>query len=167
MRIGLLSDTHGILDDAILGYLQECDEIWHAGDFGSAAVLDRLEAVKPVRGVFGNIDGPELRDRVNEDLQWESGGLRIYMTHIGGYPGRYDARAKKELERWKPGLFVCGHSHIPRVMRDAKLGLLHLNPGACGNAGWHTKRTMMRFEVEAGRVSNLQLVELGTRGRAK
>jgi putative phosphoesterase len=166
VRIGLLSDTHGFLDDALFDYFRECDEVWHAGDFGGLDVLDRLSAFKPLRAVFGNIDGSEIRDALPEDLEWSSAGLRVYMTHIGGYPGRYDPRARRELLRRKPGLFLCGHSHIPRVMRDEKLGLLHLNPGACGHAGWHTKRTAMRFSIEDGRPGKLELIELGKRGRA-
>ncbi len=165
MRIGLLSDTHGFLDEAILGHLRECHEIWHAGDLGDPAVLDRLQALKPLRAVFGNIDGPEIRDRVPEDLEWSSANLRVYMTHIGGYPGRYDPRARGELERRKPDLFICGHSHIVRVVRDEKLGLLHLNPGAAGHSGWHNKRTLMRFEMDGGQVGNFELIELGKRGR--
>jgi putative phosphoesterase len=165
MRIGLLSDTHGFLDDAILEHLAGCDEIWHAGDLGSTGVLDRLAALKPLRAVFGNIDGPEIRGRIPEDLEWSSAGLRVYMTHIGGHPGRYDPRARRELQRRKPGLFVCGHSHIVRVVRDQKLDLLHLNPGAAGHAGWHLKRTLMRFEISAGQIGNCEVIELGKRGR--
>jgi uncharacterized protein len=166
MRIGLLSDTHGFLDDAILAHFEDCDEIWHAGDFGSLEVLDRLEAIKPVRGVFGNVDGPEVRGRAPEDLEWSSGPLRVYMTHIGGHPGRYDPRARRELGRRKPDLFICGHSHIVLAARDAQMGLLHLNPGASGNAGWHTKRTAMRFEIGTAGVTNLVLLQLGKRGRS-
>ena len=165
MRIGLLSDTHGFLDEGLLAHFDDCDEIWHAGDFGSVDVLDQLRARKPVRGVFGNVDGPELRSLVPEDLEWDCGGVRIYMTHIGGYPGRYDPRARRELERRKPGLFICGHSHIARVMRDSKFGLLHMNPGASGHSGWHTKRTALRFTVDAAKIGNVELIELGPRGR--
>jgi putative phosphoesterase len=167
MRVGLLSDTHGCLDEAILEYFADRDEIWHAGDFGTAEVLDRLSAIKPVRGVYGNIDGPEIRERAPVELDWSVDGLRIYMIHIGGYPGRYDPRARRELERRKPGLFICGHSHIVRVMRDERLGLLHLNPGAAGHSGWHLTRTAMRFEITAGRVSNVELIQLGKRGRGR
>jgi len=165
MLVGLLSDTHGFLDDALVTTFANCDELWHAGDFGTAEVLDRLEGVKPVRCVFGNIDGPELRARMPEDLEWVSDGVRIYMTHIGGYPGRYETRARREILRRKPDVFICGHSHIPRVMRDEKLGLVHLNPGACGHAGWHKDRTAMRFEIIAGKIEKLELLPLGKRGR--
>ena len=165
MRIGLLSDTHGFLDEAVFAYFAECDEIWHAGDFGSLELLDRLKTFKPTRGVYGNVDGAELRVAVPQNLDWDCEGLRVFMTHIGGYPGNYDARAKKELIRIRPGLFICGHSHILKVMRDQKLGLLHMNPGACGHNGWHTVRTMLRFTVEKGEISAVEAIELGPRGR--
>lgn len=165
MRIGLLSDTHGFLDDALITYFKECDEIWHAGDFGTSEVLDQLIGLKPVRGVFGNIDGLEVRYRLPQDLEWCCENVRVYMTHIGGYPGCYDPRARRELQSRKPDLFICGHSHIARVMRDANLTLLHINPGASGHSGWHTERTAMRFEINAGKVANLELIALGRRGR--
>ena len=165
MRIGLLSDTHGFLDDDVFPYLAQCDEVWHAGDFGSAEVLDRIKAVKPVRGVYGNVDGAELRAEVPRDLFWECEGLPVYMTHIGGYPGNYDPRAAKGLRRLRPGLFICGHSHILKVVRDQALGILHMNPGACGHHGWHLIRTMLRFTVEAGKMSGVEAIELGPRGR--
>jgi len=165
LRIGLLSDTHGFLDDAVFRYFAECDEIWHAGDFGTPEVLDRLKAFKPTRGVYGNVDGAELRACLPEDLSWECEGVRVHMTHIGGYPGHYDRRVAKELRRLRPGLFVCGHSHILKVMRDPALALLHMNPGACGHNGWHLMRTLLRFTVEAGKISDAQAIELGPRGR--
>ena len=164
-RIGLMSDTHGFLDEAVFKYFAECDEVWHAGDFGPVDLLDRLAAFKPLRGVFGNIDGSEVRSVVPRDLEWECEGLRIYMTHIGGYPGAYERRVKPELAARKPGLFICGHSHILKVMRDEKLGLVHLNPGACGHQGWHLMRTLLRFSVEAGKLKAMEAVELGPRGR--
>jgi uncharacterized protein len=165
MRIGLLSDTHGFLDDALITSFRDCDEIWHAGDFGTSEVLDQLELIKPVRAVFGNIDGPEIRSRMPEDLEWFSGNLLVYTTHIGGYPGRYDPRARRELERRKPDVFICGHSHTARVIRDEKLELLHINPGASGHAGWHNERTAMRFDISSGKIANLSLLALGKRGR--
>jgi putative phosphoesterase len=163
LRIGLISDTHGFLDQAVASYFAECDEIWHAGDVGSVAVLEGLRAIRPVRAVFGNVDRAELRSVLDEDLVWDCEGLRVYMTHIGGYPGRYDRRARKELAQRKPGLFICGHSHILRVMRDQALGLVHMNPGAAGKQGWHKVRTLLRFTVAAGQVSAVEVVELGPR----
>jgi putative phosphoesterase len=162
MQVGLLSDTHGFLDEAIFTHFEKCDEVWHAGDFGPD-VLDWLKAFKPVRGVFGNIDSAEIRAELPRHLEWECEGVRVYMTHIGGYPGSYDARAKRELLQRKPDLFLCGHSHIARVMRDPKLKLLHMNPGACGRVGWHEHRTIMRFAVEANRVGKVELIDLGKR----
>ncbi len=167
MRIGLLSDTHGFLDDAIFRHFADCDEIWHAGDFGTIEVLDQLRAFRPVRAVYGNIDGAELRSKVSQDLVWDCQGITVYMTHVGGYPGNYDPRAEKKLRRLRPALFICGHSHILKVMRDSALGLLHMNPGACGHQGWHLVRTMLRFTVEAGKVSNVEAIELGPRGRRR
>jgi len=165
LRIGLLSDTHGYLDDQILHYLGECDEIWHAGDFGTPQVLDRLRALRPVRGVYGNVDGAELRADLPRDLDWDCLGLRVFMTHIGGYPGNYDPRARKNLQRLRPALFICGHSHILKVTRDPALGLLHMNPGACGRQGWHLMRTILRFTVEDAKISAVEAIELGPRGR--
>jgi putative phosphoesterase len=167
MRIGLLSDTHGFLDEAVFGYFAECDEVWHAGDFGTVEILDRLSAFRPLRGVYGNVDGAELRAGLPEALEWECEGVRVWMTHIGGYPGNYDRRAGAELRMRKPDLFICGHSHILKVMRDRTLGLLHMNPGACGHHGWHQVRTLLRFTVGSGQISGVEAVELGPRGRKK
>jgi putative phosphoesterase len=167
MRIVLLSDTHSYLDETILPYIQQCDEVWHAGDFGTPEILDRLRELKPVRAVYGNVDGAVLRADLPEDLVWDCEGLRVYMTHIGGYPGNYDRRARAELQRMRPGLFICGHSHILKVVRDPALGLLHMNPGACGHHGWHLVRTLLRFTVNVGRISDAEAIELGPRGRAR
>ncbi|HYI94466.1 MAG TPA: metallophosphoesterase family protein [Bryobacteraceae bacterium] len=165
MRIGLLSDTHNFLDAGIVNYFADRDEIWHAGDVGTAELLDRLDGFKPVRAVYGNVDGADLRSVLQEDLEWECDGIRVYMTHIGGYPGNYDRRAKKELNRLKPNLFICGHSHILRIERDPALSLLYMNPGACGHNGWHKMRTLLRFTVESGKIGNVEVVELGPRGK--
>jgi uncharacterized protein len=164
MRIGLLSDTHGFLDPQVSSAFGDCDEIWHAGDLGSVDVLDHLTRLKPLRAVYGNIDDGQLRADLPEDLEWECEGVRIYMTHIGGYPGRYDRRAKKELIRRQPDLFVCGHSHILRVTRDSALGLLYMNPGASGHQGWHAMRTLLRFTLRTGKISEVEAIELGPRG---
>ena len=165
MRILLLSDTHGHLDDAILEHVGEADEVWHAGDVGPGDVLGQLAAHKPLRAVYGNIDDARLRREVPEDLDFVCEGLRVFVTHIGGYPGRYNPRVRAYLDA-NPGvdLFVCGHSHILKVMPDRKRGLLHMNPGACGVYGFHKIRTMLRFRIEAGRVVEPAAIELGKRG---
>lgn len=165
MRIGLLSDTHGFLDEDLFTLFADCDEVWHAGDFGPGT-LERLEDFKPLKGVYGNVDGAEVRVAVPRDLEWECEGLRVYMTHIGGYPGAYERGIKAELQARKPGLFLCGHSHILRVMRDQALGLIHMNPGAAGHQGWHQMRTVLKFQVKTGKVEDLKAIELGPRGGA-
>ena len=167
MRIGLLSDTHGFLDEAVFRHFADCDEVWHAGDFGTFEILESLRAFKTVRGVYGNVDGAELRADLPQDLVWDCDGLTVYMTHIGGYPGNYDRRAARELRRVQPGLFICGHSHILKVMRDQPAGLVHMNPGACGHHGWHLVRTLLRFTVQEGKISGVEAIELGPRGRPR
>ncbi len=159
MRIALMSDTHGVLDPQVLESCSGCDEIWHAGDVGTMEVLEQLRQAKPLRAVFGNVDSPDLRSQLPEDLEWDCEGVRVYMTHIGGYPGRYDSRARKEIERRQPGLFICGHSHILRVMRDPARGLMHMNPGACGYQGRHKVRTILRFSVEQGAIRAAEAIE--------
>ncbi len=163
MRIGLLSDTHGYLDGQLFDFFAECEEVWHAGDIGDAEVADRLEAFRPLRAVYGNIDAPELRHRFPEDLRFTVEGLDVWITHIGGYPGRYDKRVRSVMAEDPPGLFICGHSHILKVMPDKKYGLLHINPGAAGRQGFHHMRTAVRFTISEGKVSELELIELGKR----
>ncbi|SHI93354.1 hypothetical protein SAMN02745146_1955 [Hymenobacter daecheongensis DSM 21074] len=163
-KIGLLSDTHGYLDDRILHHLRGCDEIWHAGDFGTAAVAEQLAQVAPLRGVYGNIDGRDVRLTQPLVQSFELEGLRVLITHIGGYPGHYAPAARPLLMQERPGLFITGHSHILKVMPDPKLHLLHLNPGAAGRHGFHQVRTLLRFEIENGKVQQLQAIELGLRG---
>ena len=165
-RIGLLSDTHSYLDEKVFDYFGECDEIWHAGDFGSTEVVDKLRAFKPLRGVYGNIDGAKIRAEMPLDLRFKCEGVPVFMTHIGGYPGRYDPRVRPLLQSDPPldGLFISGHSHILKVMPDKTLGFLHINPGACGNEGWHKVKTLVRFTLDAGKISHLQIIELGNRG---
>lgn len=163
-HIGLLSDTHGYLDERIAHHLRGCDEIWHAGDFGDARVVDELQALAPrFRGVYGNIDGTDVRRTQPLTQDFEVEGLRVVITHIGGYPGHYAPAARPLLDATQPGLFVTGHSHILRVMPDPRRQLLHLNPGAAGRHGFHQVRTLLRFGIEAGKVVNLQAVELGKR----
>ncbi len=164
MRIGLLSDTHGYLDEQVFDFFAECEEVWHAGDIGDAEVADRLEAFRPLRAVYGNIDAPELRHRFPEDLRFTVEGLDVWITHIGGYPGRYNKRVRAVMAEHPPGLFICGHSHILKVMPDKKYGLLHINPGAAGRQGFHHLRTAVRFSLREGKVTDLEVIELGKRG---
>lgn len=165
MRIGLLSDTHGFLDDYMLSYFKDCDEVWHAGDLGSREVAEQLEAFKPLRAVTGNIDGMELRVMYPEDLIFECGGKRVWITHIGGYPPSYQPLIRIKLDRIKPDIFICGHSHILKIMPDPKRKLLHINPGAAGHHGFHKVRTMVRFTLANGQASEMEVIELGTRGK--
>lgn len=162
-KIGLLSDTHGFLDDAVFKYFDTCDEIWHAGDFGSAAIMDTLAAFKPFKGVWGNIDGKDIRAVCPEHQRFYCEHVDVWMTHIGGYPGRYAAQVKPEIFAHPPKLFICGHSHILKVQFDPKLGLLHLNPGAAGKQGWHKVRTLMRFDIQDDKIENLEVIELRER----
>jgi putative phosphoesterase len=164
-RIGLLSDTHGFFDSRLKEHFKDCDEVWHAGDWGSE-VAEVLEAsFKTVRGVFGNIDGRTVRAVYPEDLFFEVEGLKVYITHIGGYPGRYAPKVKEKIDAFKAKLFITGHSHILKVMPDKlRPGLLHINPGAAGLAGFHIFRTAVRFSVEQGIVKNLEVIQLGKRG---
>ncbi len=162
-RIGLLSDTHGYLDDSVFQYFADCDEIWHAGDFGTLELSDRLAAFKPLLGVYGNIDGQDIRTVHPENQFYECEGMKVWMTHIGGYPGRYPAKIKEKLQINRPDLFICGHSHILKVIPDHQFKLLHLNPGAAGKHGWHKMRTMIRFSISDKKIHNLEAIELGMR----
>jgi putative phosphoesterase len=163
LQIGLLSDTHHFLDENIFRHFERCDEIWHAGDFGTIALAERLSAFKPLRGVYGNIDGPDIRSVYPEKLRWQSEGIQVFMTHIGGYPPRYNPAVKKALEADTPQLFICGHSHILKVMYDEKLRCLHMNPGAAGRQGWHTVRTAIRFKIDGSDMKDCEVIELGGR----
>jgi putative phosphoesterase len=162
-KILLISDTHGYLDPRILDHAQKSDEIWHAGDIGTLDVCDRLSAIKPLKAVFGNIDGPGISGRFPENLTFECEKVKILITHIGGYPGNYPARIKKLLIDHGPSLFICGHSHILRVIYDEQNKLLHMNPGACGNQGFHAVKTCLRFEIDGAEIKNLAIIELGPR----
>ncbi len=164
LKIGLLSDTHGFLDPSIYKYFNECDEIWHAGDLGTIEVFDELSKFKPVRAVFGNIDGHIIRSAMPENLYFEIEGLKVFITHIGGYPGRYNQVVKEFLKSNDTGLFICGHSHILKVMFDQTFKLLHINPGAAGNHGFHQVKTLIRFEINNGKPQNLEVIEMGKRG---
>lgn len=166
-RIFLLSDTHGYLDQRILHYAEQADEIWHAGDMGKLEVCDQLKAIAPLRGVYGNIDGHRVRQEYPEELYFECEGCRIYMIHIGGYPGRYTPKAKAFLDRKPVDLFISGHSHILKVVQDPKRQLLHMNPGACGRHGFHQMRTALQFVVDGKEFKDLQVIEFGKRGKIK
>jgi putative phosphoesterase len=160
-RILLLSDTHSFWDDRYAKYAEECDEIWHAGDIGSIELVNQLEALKPLRAVRGNIDGGEVRLRFPEILRFKCEEANIVMKHIGGYPGRYDRSIIKQLYTNPPHLFISGHSHILKVQFDPTLNLLHINPGAAGQQGWHKVRTLIRFIVDGSSFRDLEVIELG------
>lgn len=165
MKIGLLSDTHGFLDPKIFEHFQQCDEVWHAGDIGDAEVADRLESFKPLRAVYGNIDDKDIRTRYPEDLIFDCEGLSVWITHIGGTPPRYNPRITKILQTRTPHIFICGHSHILRIGKDPlRQNMLFINPGAAGNHGFHHMKTIVRFEVIAKEVKNMEVIELGRRG---
>ncbi len=167
MRIGLLSDTHGYLDPDLMNHFSRCDEIWHAGDIGDFKIIEKLEDLAPVQAVYGNIDDRRITSSLPEDLRFDREEMKVFMTHIGGYPGKYESRIKEMMDRDPPDIFVCGHSHILKVIYDQKFGVLHMNPGACGHQGLHVLRTAIRFEINQGRVENAEIIELGRRGRSR
>ncbi len=160
-KILLLSDTHGHMDDTILKYASQADEIWHAGDIGSLNVTDQLQAIKPLRGVYGNIDDHIIQKEFPENNRFFCEDVDVWITHIGGYPTKYNIRVREDIQRKPPKLFICGHSHILKVMNDKKLGLLHMNPGACGKHGFHHVRTMLRFVIDGEKISDLEVIEIG------
>jgi uncharacterized protein len=162
-RIGLLSDTHGYLDEAVFKHFNECDEIWHAGDFGNIELADRLAAFKPLRGVYGNIDDKDVRLVYPEHLKFVCEDVKVWMTHIGGYPGNYNPKIKAQLFADPPGIFISGHSHILKVIYDKKISCLHLNPGAAGKQGWHKIRSLIRFCISDDKIHTLEVIELGNR----
>lgn len=165
MKIGLLSDTHSFLDPNILDFFSGCDEVWHAGDIGDPLIITKLEEFRPLRAVYGNIDAPEIRHRFPEDLQFDCEGMNVWITHIAGTPPRYNPRIKKKLKGYTPDLLICGHSHILKVMRDPEHNnLIFMNPGAAGNHGFHSMKTILRFEIKNGVLANLEVIELGKRG---
>ncbi|MCD7713439.1 MAG: metallophosphatase family protein [Prevotella sp.] len=160
-RIGILSDTHSFWDERYAHYFAGCDEIWHAGDIGSLEVADRLAALKPLRAVCGNCDGGDLRRMFPELLRFRVEDADVLLTHIGGYPGRYDSRVRDKLYASPPDLFVCGHSHILKVQYDKTLRLLHINPGAAGMTGWQKERTIIRMTVDGKTFKDLEVITLG------
>ena len=158
-KILLLSDTHSYIDDRILDYAQQADEIWHAGDIGDISVTDKLAEIKPLRAVYGNIDDNKARAEFPLNNRFTLEGVNVWITHIGGYPGKYNPAIRKEITENPPKLFICGHSHILKVMPDKQLGLIHMNPGAVGKHGFQKVRTMLRFELNNGKIENLEVIE--------
>ncbi|MEA3427187.1 MAG: metallophosphoesterase family protein [Bacteroidota bacterium] len=161
--IGLISDTHDYLDEAVFRHFANCDEIWHAGDFGSASIAEALQQCKPLRGVYGNIDGQDIRSQFPETLVWTCEQVKIVMTHIGGYPPKYNPASKALIQEHQPQLFISGHSHILKVMYDDKQHCLHMNPGAAGKQGWHKTRTLIRFVIDGREMKHCEVIELGAR----
>ena len=159
MKIILLSDSHHSLDERIFPHLEECDEIWHAGDIGNLEVTDKLKTFAPIRAVWGNIDDHKARKEFRETTYFKCQKLKVMMTHIGGYPGRYEKGIKEILEDKQPDLFISGHSHILKVMHDKKLDILHMNPGAIGNYGWHKVKTILAFTVDGKEIKDLRVIE--------
>ncbi len=164
IRIGLISDTHGYHDDRIAHHLAACDEIWHAGDIGTPAVSDQLAAIAPLRAVYGNIDGHELRRMHPVEHHFTIEGFTVWMTHIAGRPSSYAKGIPQLIRMRKPDILICGHSHILKIQRDAQFNLLYMNPGAAGIHGFHKMRTLLRFTLNAGRIEAVEAVELGQRG---
>jgi uncharacterized protein len=163
-KIGLISDTHGYLDEAVFKHFENCDEIWHAGDFGTDAIADKLKEFRPLKGVYGNIDGYDIRSVYPEKLVWNCEDVKVYMTHIGGHPNKYAPGIKQELIQNNARLFICGHSHILKIIYDDKINCLHMNPGAAGKQGWHKIRTIVRFAIDGSNIKDCEVIELGRRG---
>lgn len=163
LRIGLLSDTHGWWDEKYTAYFSVCDEIWHAGDIGSEEVAYKLSQIKPLRAVYGNIDGQSIRGLYPKIACFQAEEIKVMMTHIGGYPGRYAPEIRKELFDYAPQLFISGHSHILKVIHDKGLNCLHINPGAAGKSGFHQVRTLLRFVIDKKEIKDLEVIELGVR----
>jgi len=164
MKIGLISDTHGFLDESVFHHFEPCDQVWHAGDIGNLDVAKKLEDFKPFRAVYGNIDGGKLRVMYPARQEFEIEGLKVWMTHIGGSPPRYNRQVMPALKSQPPDVFICGHSHILKIMTDKNLkNMLYLNPGAAGRQGFHQVRTLIMFDVSEGKVSQMQVIELGSR----
>lgn len=158
-RIGIISDTHGYLDEAVFHHFKDCNEIWHAGDFGNDALAEQLYRFKPLRGVYGNIDGQDIRSIYPEVLEWFCEDVKVMMMHIGGYPPKYNSRAKPLIVSGKPQLFISGHSHILKIMFDNVQQCLHINPGAAGKHGWHKVRTLVKIDIEGKDMKNCQVIE--------
>ncbi len=163
-RIGLISDTHSFLDNSVFEHFKNCDEIWHAGDFGNLEVIEALQKFKPLKGVYGNIDGPEIQHLFPEQNIFTCEKVKVYMQHIGGYPGKYAPGVKNKIKLEQPKIFISGHSHILKIMYDEALQCLHINPGAAGNQGWHKVKTLVRFVIDKKNIKDCEIIELGARG---
>ena len=159
-NISLLSDTHSVLDERFIPHLKNSDEIWHAGDIGSLDVYDKLTKLSDVKAVYGNIDDHKIRIGLKSELFFKCEGVNIYMTHIGGFPGKYSKGIKEKIEKTNPNIFICGHSHILKIMNDKKNKLLFLNPGAAGNHGVHNVKTIIKFDIDDKKIRNLKIIEL-------
>ena len=159
-KISLLSDTHSVLDERFIPHLKDSDEIWHAGDIGSLVIYDKLNEISKVKAVYGNIDNHQIRITLASEVFFKCEGLNIYMTHIGGYPGKYSKAVKEKIEETKPDIFICGHSHILKVMNDKINNLLFINPGAAGNHGIHQVKTIVQFIINEKKISDLKIIEL-------
>ena len=159
-RIGLISDTHNYLDESVFEHFKDCDEIWHGGDFGTVEIANKLKDFKPFKGVYGNIDGMDIRAIYPEQLVFMCEGVKVMIRHIGGYPPKYNIETKKEILIHQPQLFISGHSHILKVMYDNKLNCLHMNPGAAGKQGWHKVRTLLRFNIDGTEMKDCEVIEL-------
>ena len=162
-KILLLSDTHGYLDEQMLKYIHEADEIWHAGDIGDISVTDQISKIKPLRAVFGNIDGGDARVQFPLIAKFKVEHKRIWITHIGGYPNRYEKKIEESFGLNPPHIFISGHSHILKIIYDKKYNMLHLNPGAAGKSGFHKVRTMIRFVIDGTSIKNMEIIELEKR----
>tara|TARA_B100000795_G_scaffold31182_1_gene20562 strand:+ start:18043 stop:18540 length:498 start_codon:yes stop_codon:yes gene_type:complete len=162
-KILLLSDTHSYIDAQIIKFVKQCDEVWHAGDIGNLDVTDSIKKIKPLRAVYGNIDDKDARSEFPLDNKFTLEGVDVWMTHIGGYPNKYNQRIREEIKINSPKIFIAGHSHILKIQYDKKLELLHLNPGAAGNYGFHKIRTMLRFKIDNGEIKDMEIIELAIR----
>lgn len=167
MKIGLISDTHGWIHPRLFDLFAGCDEIWHAGDIGNIETADKLSSFKPFKAVYGNIDNSIVRRAYSEHLIFSAQEVRVWMTHIGGTPGHYDIKVRQSIYENSPDLFICGHSHIAKVMYDKKGGFLYINPGAAGYNGFHKFMTAIRFQIDGNNIHDLKLIELGERGRMR
>ena len=162
--IGLISDTHGFLDENVCRHFEPCDEIWHGGDFGSLALAEQLAAIKPLKGVYGNIDGQEIRSEYPENLSFKCEDVKVFIRHIGGSPPHYNPETRNLLAVHQPQLFITGHSHILKVIFDKNIQCLYMNPGAAGKQGWHQVRTLIRFVIDGADIRDCIVIELGKRG---